>query len=102
MVSDSKQPVVVPVDLLCFCCKGQLTVEKDIGNCIQNTQPNSTFQEIENLREDMLELNKILNVVKRYLVKDTILAEINLISAKIDSLHVPQLQIQIRSHYGQR
>jgi RNase H-fold protein (predicted Holliday junction resolvase) len=37
----------------------------------------------------MLELNKVLNVVKRCSVQDAILAEISLISAKIDSLQVP-------------
>jgi hypothetical protein len=37
----------------------------------------------------MLELNKVLIVVERCSVKDAILAEINLISARIDSLHVP-------------
>ena len=81
-------PLAVPVNLLCIHCKGHLTVEKDNGNSFQNTLNNSTSHELENLHEDMLELNKILNVAIRCSVKDVILAEINLISAKIDSLHV--------------
>jgi len=79
----------VPVDLLCIRCKSRLTAEKNIGNDYQTTQNNSTSQELENLHEDMLELNKVLRVVERYSVKNAILAEIDLISAKIDSLHVP-------------
>jgi hypothetical protein len=89
MASGNKHPLAVPVNLLCIRCKGHLTVAKDTGNDLQNTQNNSTYQELENLHEDMLELNKVLHVVKRYSVKEAILAEINLISAKIDSLHVP-------------
>jgi len=88
MASGTKHQLVVPVDLLCFHCKDHLTVEKDNGNSLQNTQNNSASHELENLHEDMLELNKILNMAIRCSVKDAILAEINLISAKIDSLHV--------------
>jgi hypothetical protein len=62
MASDNKHPSAVPVDLLCFRCNGHLTVEKVIGTSFQNTQPNSSSQELENLQEDMLELNKVLNV----------------------------------------
>jgi hypothetical protein len=89
MASGNKHPLAVPADLHCFRCKCHLTVEKDTGNSLQNTQSNSTSQELENLHEDTLELNKVLNVAKRCSVKDAILAEINLISAKIDSLQVP-------------
>jgi hypothetical protein len=34
----------------------------------------------------MVELNQVLSLIKKYLVKETILAEINLIAAKIDSV----------------
>ena len=88
MASDNKHPSAVPIDLLCFCCNGHLTVEKDIGNSFQNIQLNSTSQELDNLQEDILELNRVLNVVKSCLVKDAILTKINLISATINSLHV--------------
>jgi len=87
MVLDNKHPSAVPINLLCFHCNGHLTVEKVIRNSFQNTQLNSTFQEFENLQEDMLELNKVLNVVKSCSVKDAILTEINLISTMINSLH---------------
>src|SRR5215510_4038105 len=57
MASGNKHPLAVPVDLLCIHCKGHLTVEKDTGNSLQNTQNNSTSQELENLHEDMLEFD---------------------------------------------
>jgi len=87
MVSDNEHPSAVPINLLCFRCNGHLTVEKDIRNSFQNTQLNWTFQEFENLQEDILEPNKVLNVVKSCSMKDAILTEINLISAMINSLH---------------
>ena len=87
MAAGNKHCLAVPLDLLCIRCKSRLTAEKNIGNDYQTTQNNSTSQELENLHEDMLELNKVLRVVERYSVKNAILAEIDLISAKIDSLH---------------
>jgi hypothetical protein len=63
-------------------------VEKDIKNSSQNTLPNSPSLDLENLQDDMSELNKVLRVVKSCSVKDSILAEIDLISAKISSLLV--------------
>jgi hypothetical protein len=78
----------VPVDVLCFHCKGHLTVEKVNGYSLQNTQNNSSSHELENLHEDRLELNKNLNMAIKCSVKDAILGEIKLISAKIESLRV--------------
>jgi len=89
MASSNNRPSTVPVDLLCYRCKSNLAVEKDTGNSLQNTQNNLTPQELMNLHEDLLELNNVLNVVKSGSVKDAILDEINLISAKINSLHLP-------------
>ena len=89
MASGNNHPRTVPVDLLCCRCKGNLIVEKETGNSLQNTQSNLIPQELENLHEDLLELNNVVHVVKSGSVKDAILDEINLISAKIDRLHVP-------------
>jgi hypothetical protein len=40
----------------------------------------------EDLQRDIVELNQVLSSIKRCSVKEVILSEINLISAKIDSL----------------
>ena len=37
----------------------------------------------------MIELNQLLKLVKRYSIKEVILSEINLFSAKIESLETP-------------
>jgi hypothetical protein len=41
-------------------------------------------EELEDLQKDMAELNQVLSRIKRCTVKEVILSEINLISAKID------------------
>jgi hypothetical protein len=89
MASDSKLLPVVLAELRCFCCNDFLRVEKDIRNSSQNTLPNSSSLDLENLQDDMSELNKVLSVVKSCSVKDSVLAEIDLISAKISSLLAP-------------
>jgi hypothetical protein len=43
-------------------------------------------EELEDLKRDMVELNQVLRSVKRCSVKEVVLSEINLISAKTDSL----------------
>jgi len=43
-------------------------------------------EDLEDLQKDMAELNQVMNMIKRCSVKEVILSEINLISAKIDSL----------------
>jgi aryl carrier-like protein len=98
MAPGNKNTLPVPVNFLCTHCKD----EKDTGTYHQHTQTTSTSQELVNLQEDMLELNQILTVVQRCSVRDAIMAEINLISAKIDSLQAIQLHIQLRSRSGQR
>ena len=45
-----------------------------------------TTEELEELRQDMIELNQLLELVKRYSIKEVILLEIHLVSAKTDSL----------------
>jgi hypothetical protein len=40
----------------------------------------------EELRQDMMELNQLLKLVKRRSIKEVILSEINLVSAKKDTL----------------
>ena len=72
---------------VCFQCKGDRCVEKAFENYQQSSKTNKISKELENLQEDMLEHNQVLSAVKRRSVKDIILAEINLLSAKIDSLH---------------
>ena len=89
MASGSTQPRPVPIDLLCYRCKDHSLVEKDDKISLQNTYNNVKSQDLANLQEDLLELNKVLKVVKSDSVKDAISDEINLISAKIISLQVP-------------
>ena len=52
----------------------------------QNSERRGITEELEELQRDMVELNQVLSMLNRYTVKDTILAEINLISAKMESL----------------
>jgi len=43
-------------------------------------------EDLEDLQKDITELNQVMKAIKRCSVKEVILSEINLISAKIDSL----------------
>jgi len=43
-------------------------------------------EELQDLQKDMAELNQVMSMIKRCTVKEVILSEINLISAKIESL----------------
>jgi hypothetical protein len=63
-----------------------MTVEKAFEFNQQNTPRKEIAEELENLQRDMVELNQVLSLIRRCSVKDVILAEINLIAAKIDSL----------------
>jgi hypothetical protein len=71
---------------VCFKCKGDKTVEKAFEFNQQTTPRKEIAEELENLQRDMVELNRVLSLIRRCSVKDVILAEINLIAAKIDSL----------------
>jgi len=79
----------VPVDLRSSSCKDSSKVDKIITNNSKFTLPNASYEDLVNLQEDLVELNKVLSVVKTDSVKDSITEEINLISAKISSLLVP-------------
>jgi len=60
-----------------------MNVERAFEISHQNSERRGITEE---LQRDMVELNQVLSMVNRYTVKDTILAEINLISAKMESL----------------
>jgi len=89
MASDSKPLLSVPVELHSSSCKDSSKVDKIITNNSQFTLPNASYEDLVNLQEDLVELNKVLSVVKSDSVKDSITEEINLISAKISGLLVP-------------
>ena len=61
-------------------------VERAFEISHQNSERRGITEELEELQRDMVELNQVLSVVNRYTVKDTMLAEINLISDKMESL----------------
>jgi hypothetical protein len=52
----------------------------------QSAERKVITEEFENLQRDMVELNQVLSLIKRCSVKEVILSEINLISAKTDSM----------------
>jgi len=52
----------------------------------QSSERKVITEYLEDLQKDMAELNQVMNMVKRCSVKEVILSEINLISAKVDSL----------------
>jgi hypothetical protein len=98
MAANNEHPVLVPNDLASLLDKEQRSVDSDTGNYLRNPQINLSLQELVNLKEDMMELNKILNMVERYSVRDTLMAEISLISAKIDSLQVTSADNPNKDH----
>jgi hypothetical protein len=71
---------------ICFKCKGDMSVEKAFEFNQQNSQRKEIPEELENLQRDMVELNHVPSSIKRCSVKEDVLAEVNLIAAKIDSL----------------
>jgi len=86
MAPGSRPSFIETRKLICFQCKGDMNVERAFENSHQNSERRGITEELEELQRDMVELNQVLSVVNRYMVKDTILAEINLISAKMESL----------------
>ena len=52
----------------------------------QGSERKVITEELEDLQRDMVELNQVLSSIKKCSVKEVIPSEINLISAKIDSL----------------
>ena len=68
-------------------CKGELLREKTVKNPQQTSKQIGISADLTGLREDLVELNQVLCVVKRSAVKDAILVEIRFATAKIDSLH---------------
>ena len=63
-----------------------MSVERAFEINHQSSERRGITEELEDLQRDMVELNQVLSSVKRYTVKEVILAEINLISAKMESL----------------
>ena len=52
----------------------------------QSSKRKEVTEELEDLQRDMVELNQVLGLIKSCSVKEVIVSETNLISAKIDSL----------------
>jgi len=63
-----------------------MRTEKPIEIKQRSSERKVITEDLEDLQKDMAELNKVMNMIKRCSVKEVILSEINLISAKIDSL----------------
>jgi hypothetical protein len=61
-------------------------VEKAFEIIQQSSERKVITEEPEDLQRDTVELNQVLSLIKRCLMKEVILSEINLISAKTDSL----------------
>jgi len=61
-------------------------VEKVFEINQQGSERKVITEELEDLQSDMVELKQVLSSIKKRSVKEVILSEINLISAKIDSL----------------
>ena len=87
MALSNKQGSDAGGNFICFQCKGDRCVEKAFKNYQQSFKTKEISKELVNLQEDMFELNQVLRAVERCSVKYVILAEINLLSAKTDSLH---------------
>jgi hypothetical protein len=63
-----------------------MSVEKAFEINLQSSERKVITEELEDLQRDIVELNQVLSSIKWCSVKEVILSEINLISAKIDSL----------------
>jgi len=63
-----------------------MRVEKPLEIKQWSSERNVITEELEDLKKDMAELNQVMSTIKKCTVKEVILSEINLISAKIDSL----------------
>jgi len=63
-----------------------MSVEKVFEINQQGSERKVITEELEDLQSDMVELKQVLSSIKKRSVKEVILSEINLISAKIDSL----------------
>jgi hypothetical protein len=68
---------------LCFQCSCvqsvQILDKQDLTKCV-------VFEEIENLKSDIDEFNNVLGIAKQLAVREAILAEINFLTAKIESI----------------
>ena len=70
-------------------CNGDKCMKKALKITQERYQEKVVTEELEELQNDRIELNQILMLVKRCSVKEVILSEIHLVSAKIDSLINP-------------
>jgi hypothetical protein len=86
MVPSNKYILDKSDKFICFKCKGDMYMEKAFESNQQSSERTVITEELDDPQRDMVELNQLLSSLKRCSVKEVILAEINLISAKIDSL----------------
>ena len=63
-----------------------MSVEKAFEINQQSSERKVKTEALEDLQKDMVELNEVLCLIKTCSVKEMVLWEINLISAKIDNL----------------
>jgi hypothetical protein len=63
-----------------------MSVEKAFEIIQQSSERKVITEELEDLQRDIAEMNQVLSSIKWCSVKKVILSEINLISAKIESL----------------
>jgi len=63
-----------------------MRVEKPFEIKQRSSERKLITEELQDLQKDMAELNQVMSMIKRCTVKEVILSDINLISAKIDSL----------------
>ena len=86
MAPSSKQSSIERAKFTCVQCKFDMRVEKPLEIKQWSSERNVITEELEDLKKDMAELNQVMSTIKKCTVKEVILSEINLISAKIDSL----------------
>jgi len=78
MALGSKLSFIETRKLMCFQCKGDMSLERAFEINHQSSERRGITEELEDLQRDMVELNQVLSSVKRCTVKVVILAEINL------------------------
>jgi len=83
MAPSSKQITNGRTKFTCVQCKCDMRVEKPFEIKQLSSERKVITEELEDLQKDMAELNQVMRTIKRCTVKE----EINLISAKLDSLN---------------
>jgi hypothetical protein len=85
MPPSSKHSSIEREKFICFQCKGDVC-GKTFEINQQSAERKVITEELEDLQRDVVELNQVLSSINRCSVKEVILSEINLISAKTDIL----------------